>query len=93
MLLSGFSEVTILQEIMSPNREYTIILKEIDAGATGGAVIALVKENNSFIGLEKKEKRINQYQGRWGERPNISWVDNGIVSINGKTINIYKDLK
>ena len=93
MLLSGFSEVTILQEITSPNREYTIILKEIDAGATGGAVFALVKENNSFIGVEKKERRINQYQDTWGARPNISWVDNEIVSINGKEINIYKDLK
>lgn len=91
MLFSGFSKVTILQEIISPNREYTIMIKEIDAGATGGAVRAFLKENNSFIGIEKQERIINQYQGRWGERPSISWADNEIISINGKTINIHRD--
>lgn len=92
MLFSGFSKVTILQEITSPNREYTIMIKEIDSGATGGAVSAFVKENNSFIGIEKKERIINQYHGRWGERPNILWVDNEIISINGKKVNIHKDI-
>jgi hypothetical protein len=92
MLFCGFSKATILQEVTSPNREYTIIIKEIDVGATGGAVIASMKENDSFIGVEKKERRINQYHGRWGERPNIMWVDNEIISINGKKVNINKDI-
>lgn len=77
------------QEIPSPNREYIVIVSEADQGALGGSVTAVVKKNRPII-LAGEQRRI--YQGRWGSRPNILWIDNKTIGVNGGRIKVNESI-
>ena len=74
--------------ITSPNQNYNIVCVEYDEGALGGSIeINLVKINTN-----KKDTNVRTlYKGRWGERPSIAWIDNNIIMINNRVMNVFKD--
>ncbi len=94
-IFSGFGIITDLQDIPSPNGQYSLILRESDEGALGGSVEVLVEENISSKQILGIVKRVNSsdrkilYYGHWGERPEISWVDDENVRVNGREFNVF----
>jgi len=89
LIFSGFVEITDIEVIPSPNGSYNLILREIDQGALGGDVAVLI-ESKSFLGIIKRNRQTLSF-GYWGYRPELSWVDNDTVEINGKQFNIFNN--
>jgi hypothetical protein len=93
---SGMVEVTVIQEISSPDVRHKLLLQERDEGALGGSVSVLVHDNvegKEFLGIVRRETDSvlhskELYYGHWGDRPAISWVDNKTVMIDGSEFDI-----
>lgn len=92
-LLSAFFEdfgkTTKVKSIDSPNGNYQLNLWDNDAGAMGGSTSVSVERNYGNILMHK----IQVYRGRWGDHPNIQWIDNEHIAINDKTIDITRNAK
>ena len=96
-IFSGLAVVSDLKIIVSPNQEHILILRESDHGAFGGSVSVLVEDNipkASFAGIVSKKSDLQTdrkvlYYGRWDSRPELSWIDNENVEIDGRVFNIY----
>lgn len=84
---SGFTH-TVFDEVYSPNKQYKLVATEVDQGALGGEVVIDLYKIKSNM-EEENIKRI--YHGEWGERPEIIWIDNEIVEINGRRLHIFND--
>lgn len=84
---SGAVKIT-EQEYPSPNNGYIMIFRESDQGALGGDIRIVVHRNAAIINRFSDIKEI--YKGRWGERPNMFWLDNETILINGKRIDILE---
>lgn len=72
----------------SSDNKYKMILEECDLGATGGYVNIYVGRNIDFGILGCYMPKKIKYRGLWGERPEILFVDDGFISINGEMIDI-----
>ena len=85
-LIAHFGANTVIDQQYSPNGVYRIVAIDSDHGALGG---------DTYVDLEKiyfgifKSNIKTLYHGHWGEKPEIKWVDNSIVKIDGKDMNIH----
>lgn len=86
-IIDGFVSITMVKSIDSPNRNYQLNLRDHDAGATGGSTSVSVERNYVNILMYKVG---NVYRGKWGDHPNIQWIDNEHIAINDKTIDITR---
>jgi hypothetical protein len=96
-LFSGVSQDTIISEITSPNGKYIAVIDESDQGAMGGDVYVTVRKKSitisfGFLGkLVSNPKVQTMYQGDWGERPTVKFIDDNTLLINGKEAYIQDD--
>lgn len=80
-----FGANIIIDQQYSPNKTYRTVTIDNDQGALGG---------NTFVDLEKiyfgtiKRSVKTLYYGRWGEKPKVLWLDENIVSIKGREMDI-----
>ena len=83
--LIQFGLNTIIDQQYSPNKAYRTVTVDNDQGALGG---------NTYVDLEKiyfgivKRPLKTLYYGRWGEKPKVLWLDENIVSIKGREMDI-----
>jgi hypothetical protein len=85
ILLSDFGKTEEIRSVPSPNGSYSLVLEKVDQGALGGNTLINVK--HSYFGMVEWKRRI--YIGRWGEQPNLEWVGNYEVSVNGEHRGIF----
>jgi hypothetical protein len=85
ILLSDFGKTEEIRSVPSPNGSYSLVLEKVDQGALGGNTLINVK--HSYFGMVEWKRRI--YIGRWGEQPNLEWVGNYEVSVNGEQRGIF----
>lgn len=87
MFAVSMGQVTVVQELTSPEGRYTAQLIDVDAGATGGDTLVKVRDNektvNILIGSFVKESTV--YSGDWGEffDMELRWQDEDTLLING----------
>jgi hypothetical protein len=85
ILLSDFGKTEEIRSVPSPNGSYSLVLEKVDQGALGGNTLINIK--HSYFGMVEWKRRI--YIGRWGEQPNLEWVGNYEVSVNGEHRGIF----
>lgn len=81
-----FTSQKLMREVNSPNDKYRVAVVGLDQGALGGNTI--IKLEKIYFNIIKKEKVINI--DRWGKEPNINWIDNRYVEIDGAKIDVKK---
>jgi hypothetical protein len=86
MLFGDFGKNTVINESYAPSREYRIVVIDSDQGALGGDTI--VNLEKFYYGILKRDIK-TLYSGEWGENPQIKWIDNQNVEVNGVKINIH----
>jgi hypothetical protein len=86
-IFDGFVSRTKVTSIGSPNGNYNLNLWDFSAGATGGSTSVFVERNYGNV-LKHTIGRV--YRGKWGDHPELQWIDNEHIAINGKTIDITK---
>ena len=85
LCLGPFGAYIIIDQQVSPNNRYRVVTIDSDIGALGGDTY--IKSEEIYIGVIKRDMK-TLYHGRWGEKPKVIWVDNNIVNIDGKDMNI-----
>lgn len=80
------AENTVVDEQYSPNGVFRAVTIDSDQGALGGDTY--VKSEAIFFHTVKWHIK-TLYKGSCGEKPEIQWVDNSIVRINGRDMNIF----
>jgi hypothetical protein len=85
ILLSDFGKTEEIRSVPSPNGSYSLVLEKVDQGALGGNTLINIK--HSYFGMVEWKRRV--YIGRWGEQPNLEWVGNYEVSVNGEHRGIF----
>lgn len=65
---------------------YRVVTIDSDQGALGGDTYIELEE--IYFGIMKRDVK-NLYHGRWGEKPLVRWVDNNIINIDGRDMNIH----
>lgn len=86
LLIGEFGCNTVISQQYSPDKIYKAITIDSDQGALGGDTY--VDLERVYFGIIKKDIK-TLYHGQWGEKPKVIWVDNNIVNINGRDINIH----
>ena len=81
-----FGTNTIVDQQYSPNEMYRIVTVDSDQGALGGDTY--VELQKIYFGIIKKNIE-TLYHGHWGEKPKLIWVDNNMVRIDGRDMNIH----
>lgn len=85
-MIGSFGAYTAINQQYSPNGNYRVVTIDSDQGALGGDTYVDVER--IYLGIIKKD--INTlYDGKWGEKPKVLWVDDTTVNINGKEMNIH----
>jgi hypothetical protein len=86
LLFLNFGEDTTLAQIPSPSGQYVLISVEHDEGALGGGVTVTAKKEFHSQDLLTFYKKGNWflYGGDWGEKPNVAWIDDCTISVNGR---------
>jgi hypothetical protein len=74
-----------IRTVPSPNGTYSLVVVNVDQGALGGNT--LINVRRSYLGMVEWNRRI--YIGRWGKQPNIEWVGNYEISVNGEHKGIF----
>lgn len=85
LMLRDFGRTVETGNILSPNKNFSIVSEYIDQGALGGNYVANVK--CSLLGVIQWKRKI--YIGRLGKKPNIKWAGNYTVIVNGNEQNIF----
>jgi hypothetical protein len=83
--LSDFGLTEEIRTVPSPNSNYSLVVVNVNQGALGGNT--LINVRRSYLGMVEWKRRI--YIGRWGEQPNIEWVGNYEISVNGEHRGIF----
>jgi hypothetical protein len=83
--LSYFRTNKIIDKQYSPNGIYRTTTIDSDQGALGGDTF-VVLEKIYFGSIKRNIKTL--YEGDWGEKPEVIWVDDNNVKINGTDIAI-----
>lgn len=96
LLLSGFVENTVEQEIKSPNGMYVAQMVVSDQGALGGDTIVEVRRDDRTIDLlviRLTKTPIDVYHGNWTAHKTmqIEWQDETTLLINGEAYHIDID--
>lgn len=86
LCIGKFGANTIVDRQYSPNDMYRVVTIDSDQGALGGDTY--IKLEGIYFGIIKRDVR-NLYHGRWGEKPQVIWVDNNIINIDGRDMNIH----
>lgn len=86
LCIGDFGANTIINEQYSPDNMYRVVTIDSDQGALGGDTI--VNLEGIYFGIIKKDIK-TLYHGQWGEKPNVIWVNNNIVNIDGRNMNIH----
>lgn len=86
LCIGGFGDYIIIDQKVSPNNMYRVVTIDSDLGALGGDTC--VKSEELYFGIIKRDMK-TLYHGRWGEKPKVIWVDDNIVNIDGKDMNIH----
>ena len=88
LCLGPFGSNTVIDRQSSPNGIYQTVTIDHDQGALGGSTIINLERH--YYGIAKRTRKI--YSTGWGAKPTVVWVNNEIVSIDGKKMNIQKDV-
>ena len=80
-----------IEIVHSSDDKYIMILEEGDLGATGGYVNIYAGRNIDFGILGCYMPKKIKYRGPWGERPEMFFVNDRLISINGELIDIKGD--
>jgi len=83
--LSYFVTNKVIDKQYSPSGIYRTITIDSDQGALGGDTF-VVLEKIYFGNIARNTKTL--YEGDWGEKPEVIWVDDNNVKINGTDIPI-----
>jgi hypothetical protein len=83
--LSDFGLTEEIRTVPSPKGNYSLVVVNVDQGALGGNT--LINVRRSYLGMVEWKRRI--YIGRWGEQPNIEWVGNYEIRVNGEHRGIF----
>jgi hypothetical protein len=86
ILLGDFGFNGVIDQQYSPNGVYRTVTINSDMGALGGDTY--VKSEEIYFGIIKRNIK-TLYHGNWGEKPEVKWVDNSTVKINGRDMNIH----
>lgn len=86
IILSKFGFDAVIDQQYSPNGVYRTVAIDSDQGALGGDTY--VKLEEIYFGIIKRDMK-TLYHGNWGEKPEIKWVDNSTVKIDGRDMNIH----
>lgn len=86
LCIGKFGANTIVGQQNSPNDIYRVVVIDSDQGALGGDTY--IKLEAIYFGIIKRDIK-TLYHGRWGEKPKVIWVDNNIVNIDGRDMNIH----
>ena len=84
--LSAMRRPEVVETSYSFDHKYIMVLEETDLGATGGNVDVYFGRNIDFGLLGHYMPMKTKYYGHWGERPDFSFVNNHLISINGELI-------
>lgn len=87
-IIGDFGGNTVIDQKYSPNGVYKVVTIDSDQGGLGGDTY--IQLEGMYSGILKKHIK-TLYHGHWGEKPKITWVDNNIVNIDGRDINIHVD--
>jgi len=80
-----------IEIVHSSDDKYIMILEEGDLGAIGGYVNIYAGRNIDFGILGCYMPKKIKYRGPWGERPEMFFVNDRLISINGELIDIKGD--
>lgn len=80
-----FSFNTVIDQQYSPNKAHRTVTVDNNQGALGGNT--LVNLEKIYFGAIKRPVK-TLYYGRWGEKPKVLWLDENIVSIKGREMDI-----
>ncbi|WP_055666077.1 DUF5412 family protein [Desnuesiella massiliensis] len=83
--LEQFGSNTTIDQQYSSNKAYRTVTVDNDQGALGGNT--LVDLEKIYFGTIKRPVK-TLYYGRWGEKPKVLWLDENIVSIKGREMDI-----
>jgi hypothetical protein len=93
LLVFVFSDMVQItyHEFPAPNNEYKIIVIESDQGALGGGINIVIEKNGAIVNRLLPDARKEIFRGRWKERPNVLWLDNETILMNGQRIKIHEN--
>lgn len=83
-LISNFTSENIESIYYSPDKQKTVTVITVDLGATGGGTKAYIER--SYFELLKVKRKV--FTGRLGRYPNVKWLNNNSVNINGKIFKV-----
>lgn len=86
LCIGDFGANTIINQKYSSNEKYRAVIIDSDQGALGGDTYVYLEE--IYFGIIKRDVK-TLYHGQWGEKPNVIWVNNNIVNIDGRNMNIH----
>ncbi|MEW9094867.1 MAG: DUF5412 family protein [Clostridiaceae bacterium] len=88
-LKTFFVSDKLLHNIPSPNKKYNITVTDNGQGALGGNTVA--KLEKIYLNTFKKARTI--YINPFGESPEIKWIDNETLEIDGTKIDVNSKVK
>ena len=86
LILLGMNKPEVVEIVYSFDKKYIMVLEESDLGATGGNVDVYFGRNIDFGLLGRYMPKKTKYHGHWGERPDINFVNDRLISIHGELI-------
>lgn len=90
LCIGEFGANKIVGQQTSPNYTYRVVVIDSDQGALGGDTY--IKLEEIYFEIMKRDIK-TLYHGGWGEKPKAIWVDNNIVNIDGRDMNIHTSKK
>lgn len=90
LLIGNLGGNKVIDQQYSPDKMYKAVTIDSDQGALGGDTY--VKLEGIYFEIFKRNIK-TLYHGHWGEKPKVIWVNNDIININGRDMNIYTSEK
>ncbi|MBU5484628.1 DUF5412 domain-containing protein [Clostridium sp. MSJ-11] len=88
-LKTFFVSDKLLHNIPSPNKKYNITVTDNNQGASGGNTV--VKLEKIYLNTFKKARTI--YINPFGESPEVKWINNETLDIDGTRIDVNSKIK
>jgi len=84
--IGKFGSVTVIDQQYSPDKIHKLVTIDSDMGALGGDTY--IKLEGIYFEIFKSDIK-TLYHGHVGEKPKVIWINNDIININGRDMNIH----